>query len=168
MIWVSCLLICILNLETVFKDDFDDGSLELFIIHSGVIEFEILAKIFAHWVLSNLPVVIIAPLIALGLGVTANTSLILFLSLLVGTPSMSLIGAIAAALTVSLRKNKILISLMVLPLYLPILIFATSAVSNSYFNLNYETELLMLVILLLIFILIAPLACNKALRISLD
>ena len=89
MIWVSCLLICILNLETVFKDDFDDGSLELFIIHSGVIEFEILAKIFAHWVLSNLPVVIIAPLIALGLGVTANTSLILFLSLLVGTPSMS-------------------------------------------------------------------------------
>ena len=67
MIWVSCLLICILNLETVFKDDFDDGSLELFIIHSGVIEFEILAKIFAHWVLSNLPVVIIAPLIALGL-----------------------------------------------------------------------------------------------------
>ena len=168
MIWISCLLICILNLETIFKEDYDDGTLEMFLIKDDEIEFGILIKILSHWLLSNLPIVIVAPLIAMVLGLDATTTLTLFVTLLIGTPTMSLIGSIAAALTISLRKNKILISIIVLPLYIPILIFGTSAVNNSFFKMNYSVELTLMLFLFFIFLLITPLACSKALKISLD
>ena len=168
MIWISCLLICILNLETIFKEDYDDGTLEMFLIKDDEIELSILIKILSHWLLSNLPIVIVAPLIAMVLGLDATTTLTLFVTLLIGTPTMSLIGSIAAALTISLRKNKILISIIVLPLYIPILIFGTSAVNNSFFKMNYSVELTLMLFLFFIFLLITPLACSKALKISLD
>jgi len=168
MIWISCLLICILNLETIFKEDYDDGTLEMFLINNDGVEFGILIKILSHWLLSNLPIVIVAPLIAMILGLDVATTLTLFLTLLIGTPTMSLIGSIAAALTISLRKNKILVSIIVLPLYVPILIFGTSAVNNSFFKINYSAELTLMSFLFFIFLLITPLACSKALKISLD
>ena len=168
MIWISCLLICILNLETIFKEDYDDGTLEMFLIKDDEIEFGILIKILSHWLLSNLPIVIVAPLIAMVLGLDTTTTLTLFVTLLIGTPTMSLIGSIAAALTISLRKNKILVSIIVLPLYIPILIFGTSAVNNSFFKMNYSVELTLMLFLFFIFLLITPLACSKALKISLD
>ena len=168
MIWISCLLICILNLETIFKEDYDDGTLEMFLIKDDEIEFGILIKILSHWLLSNLPIVIVAPLIAMVLGLDTATTLTLFITLLIGTPTMSLIGSIAAALTISLRKNKILVSIIVLPLYIPILIFGTSAVNNSFFKMNYSVELTLMLFLFFIFLLITPLACSKALKISLD
>ena len=168
MIWISCLLICILNLETIFKEDYDDGTLEMFLIKDDQIELGILIKILSHWLLSNLPIVIVAPLIAMVLGLDTTTTLTLFVALLIGTPTMSLIGSIAAALTISLRKNKILVSIIVLPLYIPILIFGTSAVNNSFFKMNYSVELTLMLFLFFIFLLITPLACSKALKISLD
>ena len=168
MIWISCLLICILNLETIFKEDYDDGTLEMFLIKDDEIEFGILIKILSHWLLSNLPIVIVAPLIVMVLGLDTTTTLTLFITLLIGTPTMSLIGSIAAALTISLRKNKILVSIIVLPLYIPILIFGTSAVNNSFFKMNYSVELTLMLFLFFIFLLITPLACSKALKISLD
>ena len=168
MIWISCLLICILNLETIFKEDYDDGTLEMFLIKDDEIELGILIKILSHWLLSNLPIVIVAPLIAMVLGLDTTTTLTLFITLLIGTPTMSLIGSIAAALTISLRKNKILVSIIVLPLYIPILIFGTSAVNNSFFKMNYDVELTLMLFLFFIFLLITPLACSKALKISLD
>ena len=168
MIWISCLLICILNLETIFKEDYDDGTLEMFLIKDDQIELGILIKILSHWLLSNLPIVIVAPLIAMVLGLDTTTTLTLFITLLIGTPTMSLIGSIAAALTISLRKNKILVSIIVLPLYIPILIFGTSAVNNSFFKMNYSVELTLMLFLFFIFLLITPLACSKALKISLD
>tara|TARA_B110000091_G_C13742471_1_gene443983 strand:- start:340 stop:1005 length:666 start_codon:yes stop_codon:yes gene_type:complete len=168
MIWISCLLICILNLETIFKEDYDDGTLEMFLIKNDEIELGILIKILSHWLLSNLPIVIVAPLIAMVLGLDTTTTLTLFVTLLIGTPTMSLIGSIAAALTISLRKNKILVSIIVLPLYIPILIFGTSAVNNSFFKMNYSVELTLMLFLFFIFLLITPLACSKALKISLD
>ena len=168
MIWISCLLICILNLETIFKEDYDDGTLEMFLIKDDEIELSILIKILSHWLLSNLPIVIVAPLIAMVLGLDTATTLTLFITLLIGTPTMSLIGSIAAALTISLRKNKILVSIIVLPLYIPILIFGTSAVNNSFFKMNYSVELTLMLFLFFIFLLITPLACSKALKISLD
>ena len=168
MIWISCLLICILNLETIFKEDYDDGTLEMFLIKNDEIELGILIKILSHWLLSNLPIVIVAPLIAMVLGLDTTTTLTLFITLLIGTPTMSLIGSIAAALTISLRKNKILVSIIVLPLYIPILIFGTSAVNNSFFKMNYSVELTLMLFLFFIFLLITPLACSKALKISLD
>ena len=168
MIWIACLLICVLNIESIFKDDYDDGSLEIFVIHNENLEIDILAKIFSHWLLSNFPVVLIAPFLSLLLGLDYDTSIVLFLSLLIGTPTMSLLGSIAAALTISLKKNKILTSIVVLPLYIPILIFGTSAVNNSFFNMDYFSELILMGIIFFIFLLVTPIACSKALRISLD
>ena len=168
MIWIACLLICVLNIESIFRDDYDDGSLEIFIIHNENLEIDILAKIFSHWLLSNLPVVLIAPFLSLLLGLDYDTSIVLFLTLLIGTPTMSLLGSIAAALTISLKKNKILTSIVVLPLYIPILIFGTSAVNNSFFNMDYFSELILMGIIFFIFLLVTPIACSKALRISLD
>ena len=168
MIWISCLLICVLNLETIFKDDYDDGTLEMFIINDRYIERDIMAKVISHWILSNLPMVVIAPALSLVLGLDTNTAYVLLITLLIGTPTMSLIGSIAAALTLSLKKNKILMSIIVLPMYIPILIFGTSAVNNSYFKINFESEILMMMIIFLIFLLVSPIACSKALKISLD
>ena len=168
MIWIACLLICVLNIESIFKDDYDDGSLEIFVIHNENLEIDILAKIFSHWLLSNFPVVLIAPFLSLLLGLGYDTSIVLFLTLLIGTPTMSLLGSIAAALTISLKKNKILTSIVVLPLYIPILIFGTSAVNNSFFNIDYFSELILMGIIFFIFLLVTPIACSKALRISLD
>ena len=168
MIWIACLLICVLNIESIFKDDYDDGSLEIFVIHNENLEIDILAKIFSHWLLSNFPVVLIAPFLSLLLGLDYDTSIVLFLTLLIGTPTMSLLGSIAAALTISLKKNKILTSIVVLPLYIPILIFGTSAVNNSFFNMDYFSELILMGIIFFIFLLVTPIACSKALRISFD
>ena len=168
MVWISCLLICVLNLETIFREDYDDGSLDMFIVNDKYMEREIIAKILSHWILSNLPVVIIAPIISIILGLDVTTSFVLFMTLIIGTPTLSLIGSIAAALTISLKRNKILISIIVLPMYIPILIFGTSAVNNSYFNISYDSELIMMTIIFLIFLLVSPIACSKALKISLD
>jgi len=168
MVWMSCLLICVLNLETIFREDFDDGTLDMFIINDRHMERDIIAKIMSHWILSNLPIAIIAPILTIILGLDTDTSFVLFITLLIGTPTMSLIGSIAAALTISLKKNKILVSIIVLPMYIPILIFGTSAVNNSYFNISYNSELIMMIIIFLIFLLVSPIACSKALKISLD
>ena len=168
MVWISCLLICVLNLETIFREDYDDGSLDMFIVNDKYMEREIIAKILSHWILSNLPVVIIAPIISIILGLDVTTSFVLFMTLIIGTPTLSLIGSIAAALTISLKRNKILISIIVLPMYIPILIFGTSAVNNSYFNISYDSEIIMMTIIFLIFLLVSPIACSKALKISLD
>ncbi len=168
MIWISCLLICVLNLETIFKDDYEDGTLDMFVVNDKYLELDIIAKVLSHWILSNLPVVIIAPLLCIVLGLDAGTSYVLFITLLVGTPTMSLVGSIAAALTISLKKNKILISIIVLPMYIPILIFGTSAVNNSFFNINYQSEIIMMAMIFLIFLIVAPVACSRAIKISLD
>tara|TARA_B100001564_G_C20537615_1_gene622794 strand:+ start:308 stop:976 length:669 start_codon:yes stop_codon:yes gene_type:complete len=168
MVWMSCLLICVLNLETIFREDYDDGTLDMFIINDRHMERDIIAKIMSHWILSNLPIAIIAPILTIILGLDTDTSFVLFITLLIGTPTMSLIGSIAAALTISLKKNKILVSIIVLPMYIPILIFGTSAVNNSYFNISYNSELIMMIIIFLIFLLVSPIACSKALKISLD
>tara|TARA_B100001564_G_C20654467_1_gene678499 strand:+ start:1194 stop:1862 length:669 start_codon:yes stop_codon:yes gene_type:complete len=168
MIWISCLLICVLNLETIFKDDYDDGTLDMFVVNDKYLELDVMAKVLSHWILSNLPVVIIAPLLCIILGLDASTSYVLFISLLVGTPTMSLVGSIAAALTISLKKNKILISIVVLPMYIPILIFGTSAVNNSFFDMSYQSEIIMMTIIFFIFLIVAPIACSRAIKLSLD
>ena len=168
MIWISCLLICVLNLESIFKDDYEDGTLDMFVVNDKYLELDIIAKVLSHWILSNLPVVIIAPLLCVILGLDTGTSYVLFITLLVGTPTMSLVGSIAAALTISLKKNKILISIIVLPMYIPILIFGTSAVNNSFFNINYQSEIIMMAMIFLIFLIVAPIACSRAIKISLD
>ena len=168
MIWISCLLISVLNIENIFKDDYDDGTLEIILMNNKNLQINILAKVFSHWIISNAPIVIFAPLISLVLGISLENTVVLFLSLLIGTPTLSLIGSIVAALTVSLKRNKIITSIIVFPLYVPILIFGASAINNSYFSLSYNSEFLLMGILFLIFLLISPIVSAKALMISID
>ncbi len=168
MIWLSCLLVSVLNLESIFKEDYEDGTLDYFISSNSFHESVVVAKIFSHWILTTLPVVIISPIVALLLGIDYQTTLILFLSLMIGTPTMSLLGSIAAALTLTLKRGKILLAIIVLPMYVPILIFGTSAVNNSFLQMNFLSELIFLCIIFLLFLLISPTACLKSLRLSLD
>lgn len=168
IIWLSCLLVCVMNVENIFKEDFDDGSLDMYMANvSKQMDF-VLGKILAHWIFTSLPIVIFAPLLGLILGIDHGAASVLFTSLFIGTLAMSLIGGIIAALTVSLKRSKLLISVISLPLYIPILIFGTSAVNNYTANLGYDTELILLSIILLIFLLIAPFLCLKALKVSLE
>ena len=168
MIWLSCLLVSVLNLESIFKEDYEDGTLDYFISSNSFHESVVIAKIFSHWILTTLPVVIISPIVTLLLGIDYQTTLILFLSLMIGTPTMSLLGSVAAALTLTLKRGKILLAIIVLPMYVPILIFGTSAVNNSFLQMNFLSELIFLCIIFLLFLLISPTACLKSLRLSLD
>ena len=168
MIWLSCLLVSVLNLESIFKEDYEDGTLDYFISSNSFHESVVIAKIFSHWILTTLPVVVISPIVSLLLGIDYQTTLILFLSLMIGTPTMSLLGSIAAALTLTLKRGKILLAIIVLPMYVPILIFGTSAVNNSFLQMNFLSELIFLCIIFLLFLLISPTACLKSLRLSLD
>ncbi len=168
MIWLSCLLVSVLNLESIFKEDYEDGTLDYFISSNSFHESVVIAKIFSHWILTTLPVVVISPIVSLLLGIDYQTTLILFLSLMIGTPTMSLLGSVAAALTLTLKRGKILLAIIVLPMYVPILIFGTSAVNNSFLQMNFLSELIFLCIIFLLFLLISPTACLKSLRLSLD
>ncbi len=168
MIWLSCLLVSVLNLESIFREDYEDGTLDYFISSDNFHESVIVAKVFSHWLLTTLPVVLISPFVSLLLGIDYHTTLILFLSLLIGTPTMSLLGSIAAALTLSLKRSKLLLAIIVLPMYVPILIFGTSAVNNSFLQMNSMSELIFLSIIFLLFLLISPTACLKSLKLSLD
>jgi len=168
MIWLSCLLVCVMNIESMFKEDYDDGSLEMSITsESNQLDF-ILGKILAHWIITSLPIVIFSPGLAILLGVSHGATSVLLTSLFIGTLAMSFIGGVIGGLTVSLKRSKILVSIISLPLYIPILIFGTSAVNNYNANLGYDTELILLTLILLIFLIISPYLCLKSLKISLD
>lgn len=106
MIWLSCLLVSVLNLESIFREDYEDGTLDYFISSNSFHESVIIAKVFSHWLLTTLPVVVISPFISIILGIDYKTTLILFLSLLIGTPTMSLLGSVAAALTLLSKEAK--------------------------------------------------------------
>ncbi|MEG2828432.1 MAG: heme exporter protein CcmB, partial [Edwardsiella sp. (in: enterobacteria)] len=128
IVWVAALLAALLSLERLFKDDFLDGSLEQLVLIPAPLTLTVLAKVIAHWLLTGLPLLILSPLVALLLSFNAATWQAVALTLLLGTPTLSFIGAIGVALTVGLRKGGVLLSLLVLPLYIPVLIFATSAI----------------------------------------
>ena len=160
IIWVAALLSTMLGLDKLFRDDFNDGSLEQLIASSYPLSLTVLAKVTAHWVVTGLPLVLMTPLFALLLNLesTALTATVLTL--------LSFIGAIGAGLTVGLQKGGILMSLLVLPLYIPVLIFATSAIDTSTMSLDYSGQLAILGAMLLIAIISAPIAISSALKVS--
>jgi heme exporter protein B len=164
IIWLSCLLVSLLNIEIMFKDDYEDGTLDRIVINSDMLEICILAKVLSHWLFSILPLVIIAFLINFLL--TGNLSV--SISLMIGSLTISLIGSIASSLTLSLKGNGLLLSTIVLPLDIPVLIFGTSAIYNSSIGLNYDSELLFMLLLLILFLVIAPFAASFGVKNSLD
>ena len=168
IIWLVCLLVSLLNMDILYKEDFDDGTLEGIVINSELLEINILAKIFSYWFFTIIPLVIAGVLMNILLTGDILTSYVLFTSLLLGTLAISLIGSIAASLTLSIKGNNLLLSTIVLPLDIPILIFGTSAVYNSAAGISYSSELLFLSLLLVLFLIVSPFASSIGLRNSLD
>ncbi|MGZ8226258.1 MAG: heme exporter protein CcmB [Methylococcaceae bacterium] len=168
IIWVSALLAAMLSLDSLFRSDFDDGSLEQILLSSHPASILILGKIVAHWLVTGLPLLIVAPLLAVFLGMPNHSLGILLLTLLLGTPVLSLIGAIGVALTVGLRRGGMILSLLVLPLYVPVLIFASNAVEMSGSGLPVGAQINILIAMLLMAAVLAPWPTAAALRMSVN
>ncbi|WP_448565652.1 heme exporter protein CcmB [Thalassotalea ganghwensis] len=166
IIWVAALLATLLSLDRLFKSDHSDGSLEQLLLSPAPLFIIVLAKVTAHWVLTGLPLLLVAPLLAVLLNLHSDSYYALFLTLLLGTPILSFIGAIGVALTVGIKKGGVLLSLLVLPLYIPVLIFATSAIDSAAMNLPYNGQLAIIAALLVGSVTLAPLAISSALKVS--
>jgi heme exporter protein B len=168
VIWVAALLASMLSLGRMFSDDHQDGTLEQFLILPQPLTVMVLSKIVSHWFLSGLPLVFLSPLLGMQLGLDADAIMLLMGTLLLGTPAMSLIGGVGAALTVGVRGGGVLISLLVLPLFIPILIFGAGAVDAASAGLEVSAHLSLLGAFLIVSLIFAPLATAAALRISLE
>jgi heme exporter protein B len=166
VVWVAALLATLLSMDSLFRSDFEDGTLEQTLLSPQPLFIVVLAKVLAHWMMSGLPLTVLAPLLGVMLFLPSEGMSGLMISLLLGTPTLSLIGAIGAALTVGLRKGGVLISLLVLPLYIPVLIFGTSAVQAAVTGLPLAGFFALLGAMLALGLVMAPLAIGAALRIS--
>lgn len=168
IVWVGALLASMLALELIFSADHRDGALEQMLLTPQPVSLLVIGKVVAHWLVTGVPLVLIAPLLGLqyDLGWPALQALIV--SLLLGTPTLSLIGAIGAALTIGLRSGGVLLALLVLPLYIPVLIFGAGAVEATVSGLGGQAHLSMLGAILIASLVLAPLATAAALRVAED
>lgn len=168
VLWVSALLAAMLSLQRLFAVDYADGSLEQMALSPTPLGLLVVAKALSHFLLSGLPLVLMAPVLGLQFGLDGRALGILMLSLLLGTPTLSLIGSIGAALTLGVRGAGVLLSLLILPLYIPVLIFGAGAVEADAAGLGAGGHLSLLAALLVLSAFFAPLATTAALRISLE
>ena len=168
VVWVAALLASMLALARLFANDHADGTLEQLALLPKPLALLALAKVCAHWLVTGLPLVIMAPVLGLQFDLGADALLILIASLLLGTPTLSLIGAIGAALTLGLRGGGALLSLLVLPLYVPVLIFGAGAVEAGAAGLGAGAHLSVLGALLLVAVVFSPWATAVALRIAVE
>lgn len=168
VIWVAALLTSLLGLERLFRDDFYDGSLEQMLLLPSPLVGIAAAKIGVHWLLTGLPIVLLSPLLALLLKLPLEALPALVGTLLLGTPILSAVGALGAALTVSLQRGSIVLSLLVLPLFIPLLIFATAAVEAALFGAPMLGQLLLLASLAVLTLTLMPIAVAAAIRVSVN
>ena len=166
--WVAALLSALLSFERLFRDDYIDGSLEQLMLTSQPLVLTALAKVLAHWLLTGLPLILLSPIAALLLSLEISIWWALVLTLLLGTPVLSCLGAIGVALTVGLRKGGVLLSLLVVPLFIPVLIFSASVLDAAGLNLPYSGQLAILGAILAGVMTLSPFAIATALRVSLD
>ena len=168
VVWVAALLASMLSLARLFADDHHDGTLEQLLLVATPLPLLVLAKMAAHWLTTGLPLALISPLLALQFGLSPDAIFVLSASLLLGTPLLSLIGGIGAALTVGVRGAGVLLSLLVLPLVLPVLIFGAGAVLASASGLATSPYFSLLGAMLSLALFLAPLATATALRIAME
>lgn len=168
VLWVAALLAGMLSLTRLFAADFTDGSLEQMLLAPQSLTLLVTAKVLAHWLVCGLPVVLLAPLIGLQYALPSDALFVLIISLLLGTPALSLIGSIGAALTLGVRGSGLLVALLVLPLYIPVLIFGAGAVAASQHGMSAQAHLSLLAACSLLALVLAPLATAAALRISVE
>ena len=164
VIWVAALLSTMLSLDRLFQHDYEDGSLELLVLSPVPLEALVLAKVAAHWLLTGLPLIVGAPLLATFMNMPTEGLLVLMVSMLLGTPVSSFIGAVGGALTLGARRGGVLVSLLVLPLYIPLLIFGVAAVDAAIGGLSVKPHLLFLGAMLAAAIPLATWAAAAALR----
>jgi heme exporter protein B len=167
IIWVAALLAMLLSLDGMFRQDLDDGSLEQLLVSPAPLPLLVLAKITAHWLQTGFCLVLLSPIAAVMLFLDSKISPILMITLLLGTPVLSLVGAVAAALTVVLRRGGVLIPLITLPLIVPVLVFASGAVQAASFGLPVAGYLALLAAFLVLALTLIPWAVAAALRIAL-
>lgn len=168
VIWVAALLAALLGLETLFRPDYEDGTLELLVLGTPMLPAVCLARVAAHWLVTGLPLLAIAPLVAMMYGLKTDVLMVLAAGLLLGTPILSMIGAVAAALTVSLKRSAPLLALLVLPLCVPVLIFGARATSMVASGLPVDGPLYLMAALLVLAVTLAPFAIAAALRINME
>ena len=168
ILWVAALLSTLLAMERLLRSDFDDGSLEQILLSPYPTAWLVLAKLLAHWLSSGLLLVIISPVLGLILGLPPKVVPVLMLSLLLGTPILSLMGAIGMALTVGLPRGGMLLALLILPLYTPVLIFGANGVAAAVEGLPVQGPMLLLAAMLVLALTLAPLAIAAALRVSVE
>ena len=168
IIWVITMLSVLLSLNSLFHYDYDSGVLEQMVISHHSLPLILLAKTLAHWMLSGLPIIILSPFLGMALFINTEGIYILVLTLIIATPCLSLIGSIGASLVVGIKNSGMLLSLLILPLFIPILIFATSAVSQSQSNLPIDGQLYFLGFILILSLLITSFLSALSLKISLE
>ena len=168
IVWVGALLASMLALEQIFSADHRDGTLEQMLLTPQPVALLVAGKVLAHWLVSGVPLVLMAPLLGLQFDLSWEALQTLIVSLLLGTPTLSLIGAIGAALTLGLRSGGVLLALLVLPLYIPVLIFGAGAVEATVSGLGGQSHLSMLAAILVGSLVLTPLATAAALRVAED
>lgn len=168
VIWVAALLSCLLSLDRIFQADYEDGSLDQYALSPLPLELTVIAKAIAHWVTTSVPLILISPLLGILMNMDDAAFLPLIYAMLAGTPALSLIGTIGASLTVSLRRGGVLLSLLILPLYVPVLIFGVMSVDAMVMATGGSAPLLILGAFSLFSLAITPWASAAAVRLALD
>jgi len=166
IIWVAALLAILMSLGTLFRHEYEQGTLELMVLSEHPLIVLVVIKLVAYWLITALPLIVVAPFMAYGLGLTADAQGVLLLTLLLGTPVLILVGAIASTLTLVIPQNGMLLALLVLPLYVPVLIFATSAVNTVMMGGSAAGALYILAALCVLSVTLSPLAIVAALKIG--
>ena len=168
VIWVSAVLATLLSLENMFKPDFRDGSLEQWLIHPRSLPLAMLGKCVAHWCATGLVLSLFAPILCIAFRIPSEHIWVLFVSLILGTPSLTLVGAIGAALTVTLQRGGVLLAIIILPLYVPILIFGAGMLSQATQGADISGQIYALLAILCLALTLAPFAISGALNTTID
>lgn len=166
VIWVAAILSLLLGMERMFRDDYADGSLEQYMLSPTPLYMIVVVKVFTHWLMHIVPLFLISPLLAVFLNLTMDMYVALMLTLLLGTPLISFVGAIGVALTVGLHRGGVLLALLLIPIFIPLLIFATSAIESASMLLPYHPQLAIIAALLLFSVALSPMAIAYSLKVS--
>ncbi len=166
VLWVAALLSALLSLDTLFRSDYDDGTLEQMILSAQPLAIMAIARVLSHWIMSAVPLLLLSPVLATSLNMPGDGIIVLMITLLLGTPILSFIGAIGSALTVGLKRSGMLLALLVIPLYIPVLIFGAGAVDTASAGLPVTGQIYILAAFLVLSLTLAPIAIAAALKMS--
>ena len=168
IIWITTILTTILTSNNFFKDDFNNGVIEIYLTSDSSIELILFLKIISSWIFTCLPIIIFIPLVSVLFNISVDSALVILTTLIIGTPILISIGIFGSALTMGLSKNNILIPVIVIPFYIPVLIFSASAIEAVSIGLSYEMQILTLLALLLLILPIMPYLLKYTLRLSIN